>query len=124
MSNSPERTQKETRTPAVKIRPWSLTFQGDWPAYFTKLIILSPRIGNTQGMRFKMSPPMKANTRAFERVGGVLRSFLRVTGISLWFLISTARAEVFSLLLIQPLGLTKMPWRELGSSPWRGRVRK
>jgi hypothetical protein len=38
------------------------------PAFFTKDIIFKPRTGKTQGMRFKIIPPRKANPRIAKKL--------------------------------------------------------
>ena len=56
----------EIITPKQKFRACSLIFVFELPPIEIKLRALSEIIGKTQGIRFKISPPMNAKTIAFQ----------------------------------------------------------
>ena len=54
----------EIITPEQNDRAWALIFDGDWLLIETKLSTFREIIGKTQGIRFKIKPPTKANNNA------------------------------------------------------------
>ena len=60
-------SKKVNNTPATKVKAWFRIFAWSSPPIATKLRTLSEITGNTQGMRFKIRPPSKANMRAVSK---------------------------------------------------------
>ena len=56
--------KNEIITPRQKVKECNLTFLGEPPPIETKLKAFNEMIGKTQGMIFKINPPMKANIKA------------------------------------------------------------
>ena len=65
---SPARLRRERRTPTKKASPSRRAAVGLSPEIWTRWRALRERIGKTQGIIFKISPPRKAKSTAREKL--------------------------------------------------------
>jgi hypothetical protein len=68
MMRSPARPRRERRTPVKKASPSRRAAVGLSPEIWTRWRALRERIGKTQGIIFRISPPRKAKSRAREKL--------------------------------------------------------
>src|SRR4051794_20667912 len=64
MSIAEASSQKDKITPKENINPCLRVKERLCPAIFTKLMTLKEMTGKTQGIKFKIMPPIKAKTKA------------------------------------------------------------